>query len=157
MSFLAWKVLHILSAIVLFGVGLGSVFYKIMADRSGNVAAIAVTSRNVVLADWWFTTPTVIFQFLSGLMLASKLHLPLDASWLTVTYALYGLTGFCWLPVVGLQIALQNLAREALTQGEPLPERYWFYTRIWMGLGIPAFTSMIVIVTIMVFHDSLWS
>ncbi len=157
MSFMILKVLHILSAIVLFGVGLGTVFYKIMADRSNNLAAIAVTSHHVVLADWWFTTPTVIFQLISGLLLALQLNLPLNETWLLATYGLYGLTGLCWLPVVGLQIVLQNLARKAFAEGTPLPEGYWLYTRIWMALGIPAFFAMIAIVTIMVFHNSLWS
>lgn len=157
MSFLTLKVLHILSAIVLFGVGLGTVFYKIMADRSGNLAAIAVTSRHVVLADWWFTTPAVIFQLISGLIMASQLNLRFDETWLLTTYGLVSLTGLCWLPVVWLQIELQNLAWQAFTEGTALPERYWRVTRIWMSLGVPAFFAMIAIVTVMVFHNSLWS
>ena len=156
MSFLSWKVLHILSAIVLFGVGLGSVFYKMMADRSGNVAAIAVTSRHVVLADWWFTTPTVIFQPLSGVLMATQLELPLTESWLLAAYVLYAVAGLCWLPVVVLQIKLSEIARQASNEGSELPERYWFYTRIWMALGVPAFCAMIAIVVLMVFHDGLW-
>ena len=62
MLYLSLKTLHILSMLLLFGTGLGSAFYKWMADRSGNLAHIAVTNRHVVLADWLFTTPTVIFQ-----------------------------------------------------------------------------------------------
>lgn len=156
MSFLTWKVLHILSAIVLFGVGLGSVFYKIMADRSRNRDAIAVTSRHVVLADWWFTTPTVIFQFLSGIVLAQRLGLAWTESWLLAAIALYVLTGLCWLPVVWLQIQLSDLANTAMQSGTALPQRYWLYTRIWMGLGVPAFFAMVLIVILMVFHNPLW-
>ncbi|WGZ94976.1 MAG: DUF2269 family protein [Candidatus Thiothrix putei] len=62
MLYLSLKYLHILSMVLLFGTGLGSAFYKWMADRSGNLAHIAVVNRHVVLADWSFTTPTVIFS-----------------------------------------------------------------------------------------------
>ena len=71
MGYTALKTLHILSMVLLFGTGLGSAFYKWMADRSGNVTHIAVTNRHVVLADWLFTTPTVIFQPLNLLSLTT--------------------------------------------------------------------------------------
>ena len=60
MTYTVLKTLHILSMVLLFGTGLGSAFYKWMADRSGDLAHIVVTNRHVVLADWIFTTPTVI-------------------------------------------------------------------------------------------------
>ncbi len=156
MSFLFLKLLHIFSAIILFGVGLGTVFYKIMADRSGNHAAIAVTSRHVVQADWWFTTPTVIVQPLTGILMAQRLAMPLNDNWLLMTVVLYVLTGICWLPVVYLQIRLRDIAVDSLNKNQPLPYSYRYYSLIWMWLGVPAFFAMIAITTLMVFHGSLW-
>ena len=156
MLFLTLKTLHILSAIILFGLGLGTVFYKIMADRTGNVAAIAVTSAHVVLADWLFTTPTVIFQPISGMIMAKQLGMSLTDSWLLYTYILYILTGLCWLPVVVLQIRMRDIATLAAKQQQPLPALYHHYTKIWMWLGVPAFFAMITITVFMVFHYSLW-
>ena len=80
-SYLLLKYLHILSMVLLFGTGLGSAFYKWMADRSGSLAHIAVTNRHVVLADWLFTTPTVIFQPLSGSWLVYILTYPFTIPW----------------------------------------------------------------------------
>lgn len=157
MSFLTLKTIHILSAIILFGVGLGTVFYKIMADRSGDRAAIAVTSRHVVLADWWFTTPTVVIQPLTGILLASRLSLPMTEDWLWQTLGLYLLAGLCWLPVVYLQIRMRDIAAAAERQNRPLPSSYGYYSRIWMVLGVPAFFAMLIITALMVFHNSLWS
>ncbi|MDQ5918954.1 MAG: hypothetical protein QG660_2069, partial [Pseudomonadota bacterium] len=37
MTYMTLKTLHILSMVLLFGTGLGSAYYKWMADRSGNV------------------------------------------------------------------------------------------------------------------------
>ena len=51
------KTLHILSANVLLGTGIGIAFFKWITDRSGSVAAIRVVSERVVLADTIFTAP----------------------------------------------------------------------------------------------------
>lgn len=114
MDYLTWKTLHILSMVLLFGTGLGSAFYKWMADRSGSVAHIAATNRHVVWADWLFTTPTVIFQPLSGLWMAHLAGWPWASGWIAASLALYALAGACWLPVVWLQIRMRRLAEEAL-------------------------------------------
>lgn len=145
------KTLHILSMVLLFGTGLGSAFYKWMADRSGNVAHIAVTNRQVVLADWIFTTPTVIFQPLSGLWLAHMLALPISTPWIAIALILYAVAGICWLPVVWLQIQMRNIAEISAKTSSELPERYWQLARCWFWLGVPAFISMVLVVVLMVF------
>jgi uncharacterized membrane protein len=151
MTYSVIKTLHILSMVLLFGTGLGSAFYKWMADRSGHVGHIAVTNRHVVLADWIFTTPTVIFQPLSGLWMLSLLNLPLSTPWVAVSLGLYALAGACWLPVVWLQIRMRNISAQAATLGTPLPQIYWRMARWWFRLGVPAFVSMVLVVALMVF------
>ena len=154
MSYLLLKYLHILSMVLLFGTGLGSAFYKWMADRSGNVAHIAVTNRHVVLADWIFTTPTVIFQPISGLWMVHLLGLPLTTPWIALSLSLYVVAGVCWLPVVWLQIRMRTLADIAVKTQSALPALYWRYARIWFGLGVPAFIAMLAEVFLMVFKTS---
>ena len=66
MDYLMLKWLHILGAIFLFGTGLGSAFYKLFTDRSGEVTAIAVTNRLVVRADWIFAATTIVLQPITG-------------------------------------------------------------------------------------------
>ena len=116
-----------------------------------------MTSRHVVLADWWFTTPTVIIQPATGFLLAQQLSISFSDTWLLGSIALYVVTGLCWLPVVWLQIRMRDIAAESLAQGRPLPSLYGYYSRIWIWLGVPAFFGMIGITTLMVFHNSLWS
>lgn len=155
MTYLTLKYLHILSMVLLFGTGLGSAFYKWMADRSGNVAHIAVTNRHVVLADWLFTTPTVIFQPISGLWMVYLLGLPLSTPWIAISLSLYVLAGMCWLPVVWLQIRMRELADTAVISQTALPAQYWRYAHIWFWLGVPAFIAMVLVVLLMVFKTSL--
>jgi uncharacterized membrane protein len=49
-SYFILKAIHITSAAVLFGTGLGIAFFKWITDRTGNVSAIRVVSEKVVRA-----------------------------------------------------------------------------------------------------------
>lgn len=150
MTYLTLKTLHILSMVLLFGTGLGSAFYKWMADRSGNVEHIAKTNKHVVLADWVFTTPTIIFQPLSGLWMASIAGLSLTSPWIALSLLLYVIAGLCWLPVVWLQLRMKALSSEAVDNNRPLPDLYWKMARWWWCLGVPAFIAMVLVVILMV-------
>lgn len=155
MSYFILKYVHILSATLLFGTGLGTAFHGWFAHRSGNPQAIAVVSRNVVLADWLFTAPAVIVQPVTGIMLAYVTGIPLTSRWLLVSMALYILVGACWLPVVWLQIRMHQLVRTALKHSEPLPPLYFTYSRWWFALGWPAFIGVLAIFYLMIFKPDL--
>lgn len=150
MEYLIVKWLHILSSTLLFGTGLGSAYYMYFANRCGDPRVIAVVTRHVVWADWLFTTPTVIFQPLSGLYLAYVAGFPLFSGWIIWSFALYFLAGACWLPVVWLQLRMRDMAEAAHRHGQTLPPLYWRYGRIWLGLGIPAFIAMVIVFYLMV-------
>lgn len=150
MEYLIIKTVHILSAILLFGTGLGSAFYKLFTDLNGSLEAITVTNRLVVKADWLFTTPTVIIQPLTGFWMLHLAGLTLDQTWLMTSIGLYLLAGACWLPVVILQIRMRNEAIKCLQDGQPLPASYYLHLKIWIALGIPAFLAMIMVTALMV-------
>ncbi|HEX5047982.1 MAG TPA: DUF2269 domain-containing protein [Gammaproteobacteria bacterium] len=147
----AWlKVAHILSATVLFGTGLGIAFFKWHTDKSRNVEAVAVVAERVVIADWCFTTPAVLLQAVTGVMLARRAGLPLTSGWVLHAILLYLFAGACWIPVVWLQIRMRELARAAARAGGPLDPLYRRYARAWFWLGVPAFTAVIAIFALMV-------
>jgi uncharacterized membrane protein len=150
------KYLHVIGAALLFGTGLGTAFHGWMAHRSGDRAAIAVVGRSVVLADWLFTAPAVVVQPATGVAMAWWSGTPLTSSWLLVSMVLYLLVGACWLPVVWLQIRMHALARTAVRTGEPLPPRYFAYSRIWFALGWPAFVAVLTIFYLMIAKPELW-
>jgi len=155
MTYLLIKYVHIISMVLLFGTGLGSAFYKWMADQSGNVQHIVVTNRHVVLADWLFTTPTIIIQPVTGLWLVYMSGIPLSTPWVAISLVLYVFAGMCWLPVVWLQIKMREIANQASRTHTDLPDLYWTYTRRWFWLGIPAFIAMLSIVLLMVLKHSI--
>jgi uncharacterized membrane protein len=153
MTYLILKTIHILSAFILFGTGLGSAWYKWMADRSGNLSHIAKTNQQVVLADWIFTTPTILIQPITGILLAYLAGWSLLSPWILISIILYLLAGACWLPVVVLQIKMTKLSADALANNQPLTTKYAKLARIWFLLGIPAFSAMICVVILMVFKQ----
>jgi uncharacterized membrane protein len=156
-TYLLIKWIHILSSVLMVGTGLGSAFYMYFANRSGSQAAQTVVCKLVVQADWWFTTPTVIIQPLSGLWMAHLAGWPLDAPWLMTSIGLYVLAGLCWLPVVWLQLRMAALCQQAHDQQQPLPALYWTYAQRWEWLGYPAFVAMFGVFYLMVNKPALWA
>jgi uncharacterized membrane protein len=150
MEYTIIKWLHILASTLLFGTGIGSAFYMLLTSLTRNVRAIASVVRFVVLADWLFTTPTIIIQPLTGFYLIHLAGYPLSSRWIVWTIILYLVAGACWLPVVWLQIRMREFAREADAQGKELPAIYWRYLTYWVLLGIPAFLALVVVFYLMV-------
>jgi len=153
-SYTVLKTIHIISAAVLFGTGLGIAFFKWLADRSDNRAAIRVVAEKVVLADWLFTAPAIVVQAVSGFALARLLGYPLAHGWLAWSIALFCVAGLCWLPVVWLQLRMRELARVAERERVPLGDDYRSYARRWFWLGIPAFTAVALVFWLMVSKPS---
>lgn len=154
-DYLLLKTVHVLSSTVLFGTGLGTAFHGWMANRSGVFAARRVANRNVVLADWLFTTPAVIVQPATGVWLAHLAGFPLTAGWLMAAMILYGIVGACWLPVVWIQLQMRRIT-DANAEGAPLPPRYARLARIWFLLGWPAFLGVIAIFWLMIAKPEMW-
>ena len=150
MTYLVVKWLHILSSTLLFGTGLGSAYYMFFASRTRDARTIANVVRYVVVADWLFTTTTIVFQPLSGLYMLHLAGIPWTARWIVWSFALYFLAGACWLPVVWMQIRMRDMAVAAAAAGTALPERYWKYLWRWTALGVPAFVALVIVFWLMV-------
>ena len=144
------KWIHIVSAAILFGTGLGSAYFQWSTYRRGSVAAVAAVARLVVRADFLFTAPAVVVQLVTGLLLVHASALPWTTLWIVAALGLYALVGACWLPVVGIQIRLARLAAQAQQQNASLPEAFHRGMRTWFWLGWPAFLGMLAIFWLMV-------
>jgi uncharacterized membrane protein len=155
-GYLWLKWLHVLSSTVLFGTGIGTAFQMWRAHRRGDVRAIAVVARNVVLADWLFTLPAGIVQPATGIAMALASGLRLLTPWLIVTYALYVLAFVCWVPVVVIQIRIRDLAEDAAGNATILPAAYHRAMRLWFALGWPAFGALVVVFLLMIAKPDLW-
>lgn len=150
MEYLIVKWIHILSSTLLFGTGLGSAFYMFFTSLTRDTRAVAVVVKYVVIADWLFTTPTIILQPASGFYLIHLAGFPLESRWIVWSIALYLLAGAAWLPVVWMQIQMRGMAQQAVSANTPLPEKYWRFLRAWVALGVVAFVALVVVFYLMV-------
>lgn len=151
-GFLFIKLIHILSATLLFGTGLGTAFFMWRCHRSNDVAAMVVVTRSVVLADTMFTLPAIIMQPLTGFIMIEHMGYSLYTPWIFWSLGLYLFAGACWLPVLWLQIKMRDMALEAAQHRDTLPGTFGRYFRIWTCLGVPAFISVLLIFALMVFR-----
>jgi uncharacterized membrane protein len=148
------KTVHIISATILFGTGLGTAFFFWRAHAPGNDAARLAIARTTVLADWLFTTPAVLLQPATGAWLIARAGFHWNDSWLTASYSLYVLAGLCWIPVVAIQLRMKQML-EGEAAGRPIDRRaYDRLFRSWFLLGFPAFGGLIVIFFLMVMKPS---
>ena len=143
--------LHIISVVLLLGVGGGSAFYKFMADRSGNLEVIVHTNRMVVLADWLFTTPSVVAQPITGVMLVNLLGYSFDEWWLLLCVNLYVVSIILWLVAVYLQIKMKNMALKAQEERGILGLEYNLLVKYWILLGVSSAFLMGVIFYLMLY------
>jgi uncharacterized membrane protein len=144
------KTLHIISAAILFGTGLGIAFFFLRSRFTDNMQEKFFAARTTVLADYLFTAPAVIMQPLTGFWLVAHGGFDWMDRWLAITYAVYVIAGICWLPVVWIQIRLKNMLARSLETGDPLPEQYHRLFRAWFLLGWPAFLGLVVVFFLMV-------
>lgn len=148
--YLILKWMHIVSSVLLVGTGFGSAFYMFYVNKSKNLEAQVIVSRLVCRADWWFTTPTVILQPITGIAMATIAGWPLTTPWIIISLVLYVFAGVCWLPVVWIQLRMAKLAQLALQNKSGLPTAYWRLAKVWEWLGYPAFIAMVVVFYLMV-------
>ena len=150
MEYAIVKWLHILSSTFLFGTGIGSAWYLLFAVVSRNVAAIAVVTRIVVIADWIFTGLTMIAQPATGFYLIHIAGYPMTSKWIVWSVILFVAAACCWFPVVWLQMRLRDTAAQAAADGTALPPAFWRYFKAWVILGIPAFFAFLAVFYLMV-------
>lgn len=155
-EYLLARGLHIVSAIVLFGTGLGTAYQMYAACRSGDVPGIARVARQVVQADWLFTMPAAVVQPVTGLWLVRLSGYGFTEPWLVMSYLLYGLAGLAWLVVVTLQVDMERVAALAARSGTPLPEVFARRFRLWLQLGWVGFVSLAGVIVLMVAKPALW-
>jgi uncharacterized membrane protein len=106
------------------------------------------------VADWLFTTPSIVLQPLTGFWLMHLAGFPFSAPWIYWSIVLYLVAGAAWLPVVWMQIRMRDQAAQAARSGAPLPDIYWRYLRAWVALGVVAFLSLVVVFFLMVAKPS---
>jgi uncharacterized membrane protein len=150
------KGIHILSATVLLGTGIGTAFQLWRAHRRGSAQAVVGVTHSMVIADWIFTLPSAIVQPLTGWLMIRFAGWDATQSWLVSCYWLYGAAVLCWLSAAMLQIAIRGQARIAVEQAAPLSQRYQGLIRAWFALSGSASLALAAAYSLMLTQPQLW-
>lgn len=128
--------LHIVGAVMFVGNVVTAAFWKIRAERNGDVAHIHRTAKGVMAADLWFTIPGIVLIVATGEAMTARLgYSHSGLSWLTVAMALFALTGVLWVAI--LLPNQQRMIRESalsMEQGK-LTAGYRRASRLWDVVG----------------------
>ena len=151
------KWLHVVSAIVLVGGGLGSAFHLFATSLGRKPQQVTEAARNVLRSDAAFTIPSAVFQLASGLWLADRLGVALQTPWLRWSLIFYAVVVAIWVPVIWLELRMRAISAEAAARSAALPRRYWACFLLWSGLGVVGFGLFAAIVWLMVLKTVPWS
>jgi uncharacterized membrane protein len=144
------KTVHIISATILFGTGLGIAFFMLRSLFTDNVNEKLYAAKTTVLADYFFTFPAAIIQPLTGVWLVWQAGFDWASTWLVATYIIYAVAALCWLPVVYLQIQMKSILVYCAENNTTIPARYYTLFKYWFILGWPAFIGLVVVFFLMV-------
>ncbi|WP_050477905.1 DUF2269 family protein [Herbaspirillum rhizosphaerae] len=135
MSLSLLKTLHLLGVVLFLGNIIVTAFWKIMADRTRDLAVIRFAVRATNWADVVFTLGGIVLLAAAGHAMAALEGGLMQAGWLHWAYVLFIATGVLWMgiliPVQRAQARLlYPLPREA-----QIPARYWRLSAIWAVAG----------------------
>lgn len=92
--YLVMKVLHVLAVVLLLGNVVVGILWKVHGDRSRDPKIIAHTLRGIMLADRWFTMPSVITLVITGFGAQGIGRYPITTPWILAGIILFAITGF---------------------------------------------------------------
>lgn len=143
--------IHILAAVIFLGNLITTAFWKVRADRSGNLEYMAITARSVLLADYVFTGPGIAALLVTGILLAGLSGWErFQEPWLGLSLVLLLLTAIIWAGVlIPLQLRMVRLSQQGLAAGN-LDPAYTSASRRWSMFGGIATLLPIVILFLMV-------
>ena len=142
---------HIVAAVVFVGNIITAAFWKVRADRSGSMEAMANASRSLLLADLAFTGPGIIVLLVTGFwMVALTGWDRFQEPWLGISMVLLVLTSIIWAAgLLPLQFRMARLSR--LQTGHMTSDpAYRMTSKVWSMLGGTATLMPIVILFLMV-------
>lgn len=150
MPYLLLKLIHILSATIMIGTGLGSAFYLYFTYKKSSITTLREVLKLVILADAVFTAPSVIIQLITGIWLSEITGLTYSR-WFWIVISVSFVVLILWLRAAFIQVKLKKL----IFNEDQLPEKFHYWMDIWFYLGIPSFIGSIFLYYLMVYKTFL--
>lgn len=147
------KLIHILSATILFGGGIFAAVLGTIVFGSRKTKLIAEVGPHIVRVESYSTLVSAVAQVITGLWMASILGFSVLTGWLGWASLLLCMAAVCWMLGVWFQHRMVNLSKMAVLTSAELPEEYNNLFKNWTFLGLPSTTAMLGIFYLMVFKS----
>ncbi len=139
------KIIHIVTASLLFGVGIGTAAYLFFMNRSRDWVRTLKATKQVGLADWLFTAVAGVIQPITGFMLIYLKGYVLSPEWWAATLLGYCVAGVCWFPAIYCRAQCEVLLSTAIQQHENISSQYHRYFNWRCALSALAFVSLLMV------------
>jgi uncharacterized membrane protein len=151
MLYLALKSLHVVSVVLFLGNIITGVFWKMHADRSGDLRVRQQAILGLIRSDRLFTVPGVLLIIATGIALAMTAQLPLLRTfWILWSLVLFGISGLAFAVGVGpLQKKLLANTTAGLA-GSWNETEYRALSKSWGTWGAIATVAPLIAVILMV-------
>jgi uncharacterized membrane protein len=151
MSYEFLKFLHVIGVVLLVGNVTITAFWKVFADRTGDVNTIVYAQHLVTLCDWIFTLSGIVMILVGGYgMVAVRGLNVFEDEWLILGQLFFFVSGLIWLFVlVPIQVKQAGQARISSSSGS-IPATYWRHGRLWLIWGIIATIPLVGAIYVMI-------
>ena len=151
MSFLAWKLIHIISVVMFLGNITTGLFWAAHANKSRDFKLLASTFEGIIKSDRWFTVPGVVGIVISGIAAAVQGEYPiLGTGWIFWPIVLFSISGVAFgFRVAPLQHRILHLARTA-SDSEEASAEFQRTFKSWEVWGLFALITPVAAMIIMV-------
>ncbi|MCF6243048.1 MAG: DUF2269 domain-containing protein [Bacteroidales bacterium] len=146
MSYHLLKLIHILSATLMIGTGLGSAFYLYFTYKKSQFSTVKEVLNLVIIADMIFTTPSVIIQLITGILLSNMLGLTYT-NWFWVVLSVSFIVLILWVRAAFIQVELKKLIKNKTE----FPAKFHQLMNVWFYLGLPSFLGAVFLYYLMVY------
>lgn len=140
--------LHVLASIIFIGNNITGVFWKVRADKTGNLDVISNSADALLRADYQFTLPSLVVLFITGIWMGGLTGWErFQEIWLGSSFVLLVIIALIWVVILSPKLrALVRIAAECAETGK-LSQEYAAVSRIWaIWNGIVTLLPIIILI-----------
>lgn len=156
MSYVAWKLVHIVGVVMFLGNITTGLFWAAHAHRQHDFRTIASTFDGIIRSDRWFTVPGVVAILAGGFVMAINGGFPLLGTgwifWPLVLFSVSGAGFAIW--VAPLQKKIRALVSTTSQTDESWREYHALYKR-WERWGFIAWVAPVFALIIMILKPAI--
>jgi len=145
----ALKIIHVISASILFGAGLGTTFYMWYGIKQKDMHLTAKILQQSILGNLVFTTSAGALLAVTGFVMVGLKNYQMNSIWVSGSILGYFIAGACWMPALFLQINCRALIVKAINNAQNPSTAYYKSLFKWKIFTLLAFAITLVVFYLM--------